>query len=49
MSQRALRGQMMKSEDTPVENVAPQLEHVGEVPLQGGGGQEDALMVTARR
>lgn len=36
------------SEDTPVENVAPQLEHVGEVPLQGGGGQEDALKVTTR-
>lgn len=29
--------------DVPVENVAPQLEHVRKVPVQTRGGQEDAL------
>lgn len=30
-------------QDVPVEYVAPQAEHVREVPLQAGGGQEDTL------
>lgn len=36
-------------ENAPVEDVAPQLEHVGEVPLQAGGEQEDTLRHKSQR
>lgn len=35
--------------EVPVENVTPQLKHVGKVPVQAGGGQEDTLRRTGQK